>query len=187
MAHFHQHVSFMCIPRLHQSCAKPRGVLFIFLCLYRGSDKLWTCETQASLLLLPVRRGEPKTKDLCTLPEQWRLFDGLRRRGRWHRRFPLEFAPPLLIPSFRFIDAFWWRVINASCFELVCSGLLWYNLLMWLWTELKRKRPLLVVTLFVYATTTRHIDVNRFKPLMLMLLGGNSTIILLRWPIKFIE
>lgn len=41
---------------------------------------------------------------------------------------------------FYFINAFWWwRVITASYFEFVCSGLLWYNLSMWLLDWIKKE------------------------------------------------
>lgn len=50
-------------------------------------------------------------------------------------RFSIVYALSFSIHKFYFINAFW-RVITASCFECVCSGLLWFNLCD-SWIELK--------------------------------------------------
>lgn len=61
----------------------------------------------------------------------------------WKENLQSVFSVALLLSfsilnRFYFINAFWWRVITASYFEFVCSGLLWYNLFMWLLDWIKR-------------------------------------------------
>lgn len=71
--------------------------------------------------------------------------------------------------KFYFIEAFWW-VINASCFEFVCSGLLWYNLLMWLLDWIKKKNAFSGChgDAF-YAIAKWHITTNELTILIIML------------------
>lgn len=160
---------------------------FYFLCASIEVQINCRPERHERVLLLPVYRrvssGEPKTKDLCTLPEWWCLSDGSQRR--WLHGFPLESPPPCLICyKFCFMDALGGRVINASCFEFVCWGLLWYNLLMWLldWIKKKMPPPPLTATLFLCAITECS-DIIRLK--FLIFRCDYSAIILLWWAIKF--
>lgn len=128
---------------------EPLWFLF-FLCLYRGADELYTCEARASICccclftaMCPAASPRRKTCVLCQ-------SDGvflMARSGVGDDSTGFLWSPPpscLICYTFCFMDAFGWRVINASCFEFVCWGLLWYNLLMWLLDWIKKKMfPLL--------------------------------------------
>lgn len=92
-------------------------------------------------LLNSLSSSEPKTKDLCTLVERYCLSDGLLYVDQETKLFSLwlYFLSFSILYKVYFVNAFWWRVITASYFEFVCSGLLWYNLLMWLLDWIKKE------------------------------------------------
>lgn len=146
---------------------------FIFSCLHRGSDEMWTCETgltAAVAACLPQRAQDERRvySDRAMVSFWWLAAVQVMKLGICSLVY---FPSPFFVFKFYFIDAFRWRVINASCFEFVCSGLLWYNLLMWLLDWIKKKKsPLAVMVTLFNAIAKWHINTNGITILILMLL-----------------
>lgn len=136
-----------CFPFLSNTSVEVGLIFFYLLSIWEkckpARDKL------VFMLLLPAYHSsssaEPKTKDLCTPTGAIVSFWWLTVRGprNWNSLFSLwlYFLSFSILNRFYFINAFWWwRVITASYFEFVCSGLLWYNLLMWLLDWIKKRK-----------------------------------------------
>lgn len=104
-------------------------------CSLANEINVYLCDCCLLITVCPAVSLRRKT---CVLNSAITSFRWLIVSGP--RNWTLALLPVFFyINRFYFINAFWWwRVITASYFEFVCSGLLWYNLLTWLLGWIKK-------------------------------------------------